>query len=72
MLNNSDAQLREMAAFALGRAVQVDPIKPKLKPPGTKHLILKYVLSNFAFKFNMLRYSWGAWRRTPTTRQGGI
>jgi hypothetical protein len=26
---------------ALGRAVQVDPMKPKLKPPGTKHLKLK-------------------------------
>jgi len=24
-----------------GRAVQVDPIKPFLKPPGTKHLKLK-------------------------------
>jgi hypothetical protein len=26
----------------LGRAVQVDPIKPTLKVPGTKHLKLKY------------------------------
>jgi hypothetical protein len=25
---------------ALGRAVQVDPMKPMLKPPGTKHLRL--------------------------------
>jgi len=24
-----------------GRAVQVDPVKPKLKAPGTKHLKLK-------------------------------
>jgi hypothetical protein len=25
-----------------GRAVQVDPMKPKLKPPGTKRLKLEY------------------------------
>jgi hypothetical protein len=24
--------------YALGRAVQVDPIKPTVKPPGTKRL----------------------------------
>ena len=38
----------------LGRAVQVDPMKPKLKPPGTKRLKLQYdePPSNFAFKFN--------------------
>jgi len=44
----------------LGEAVQVDPIKPKLKPPGTKRLKLKYdeLLSTFAFKFNLRRYSW--------------
>jgi hypothetical protein len=38
--------------------VQVDPIKPKLKLPGTKHLKLKCdePLSNFAFKFNLRRY----------------
>jgi hypothetical protein len=41
----------------LGRAVQVDPIKLTLKPPGTKHLKVNYdkLLSNFAFKFNMGR-----------------
>jgi len=39
--------------------VQVDPIKPTLKAPGTKHLILKYdePPSNFAFKFNLRRYT---------------
>jgi hypothetical protein len=39
--------------------VQVDPIKPKLKLPGSKHLKLKYdkPLSNFAFTFNLRRYS---------------
>ena len=41
--------------------MQVDPIKPVLKAPGTEHLILKYdqPLSNFAFKFNMRRYMEG-------------
>jgi hypothetical protein len=38
--------------------VQVDPIKPTLKAPGTKRLKLKFdiLLSNFAFKFNLRRY----------------
>jgi hypothetical protein len=42
-----------------GRAVQVDPIKPKLKPTGTGHLKLKYdkMLSRFTFKLNLRRYS---------------
>jgi len=30
-----------------GKAVQVDPIKPTLKAPGTKRLKLKYVLNGF-------------------------
>jgi hypothetical protein len=44
---------------AVSRAVQVDPIKPKLKPPGTKRLKLEHdvPLSNFAFKFNLRRYT---------------
>jgi len=44
---------------APGRAVQVDPIKPMLKAPGTKRLKLNgnELHSNFAFKFNMRRYS---------------
>ena len=39
--------------------MQVDPIKPTLKPPGTQRLKLKYdePLSNFAFKFNLRRYT---------------
>jgi hypothetical protein len=43
----------------LGRAVQVEPMKPKLKPPGTERLTLERdeLLSNFAFKFNLCRYS---------------
>ena len=37
--------------------MQVDPIKPKSKAPGTKRLKLKCdePLSNFAFKFNLRR-----------------
>jgi len=39
--------------------VQVDPSKPTLKPPGTKRLKLKHdtLLSSFAFKFNVCRYT---------------
>jgi len=39
--------------------VQLDPIKPMLTPPGTKHLKLKrdIVLSTFAFEFNLRRYT---------------
>jgi hypothetical protein len=39
--------------------VQVDPIKPTLKPPGTKRLKLNYdqVLSNSAFEFILRRYT---------------
>jgi len=42
-----------------GRAVQVHPMKSKLKPPGTKRLKLKcdIMLSTSAFKFNLRRYS---------------
>ena len=38
--------------------VQVDPMKPKLKPPGTERLKLKCddPLSIFAFNFNLRRY----------------
>ena len=41
------------------RAVQIDPIKPTLKAPGTKRLKLNYdePLSNFAFKFNLRRHN---------------
>jgi hypothetical protein len=39
--------------------MQVAPIKPTLKAPGTTRLKLKYyeVLSSFAFKFNLRRYT---------------
>ena len=38
--------------------MQVDPIKPTLKAPGTEHLTLKYdkLVSCFAFKLCMRRY----------------
>jgi hypothetical protein len=39
--------------------VQVDPLKPMMKAPRTKHLKPYYdePPSNFAFKFNMRRYN---------------
>ena len=44
---------------APGRAVQVDPINPTLKAPGSMHLKLRYdgPVSTFAFKFNLRRYT---------------
>jgi hypothetical protein len=41
-----------------GKAVQVDPMKPVLKPPGIKRLKLEYdkLVSDFAFNFNLRRY----------------
>jgi len=42
-----------------GRAVQVDPMKPTLKPPGTERLTPKCEtpLSDFAFKFYLRHYN---------------
>jgi hypothetical protein len=39
--------------------VQVEPIKPKLKPPGTERLKLNcdVLLSTAAFEFNLRRYN---------------
>ena len=50
-----------------GRAVQVDPMKPMLKPPGIKHLKLNcdILLSTFAFKFNLRRCTAVARRSDP-------
>ena len=44
---------------AQGRSVQVDPMKPKMTPPGTKRLKLKCdtLLSPSAFKFDLRRYT---------------
>ena len=41
--------------------MQVDPIKPTMKAPGTKHLKLKYdtlllISLKFAFNFNLRHY----------------
>ena len=38
--------------------MQIDPIKPTLKAPGVKRLMLKYdaPLSTFALKLNLRRY----------------
>ena len=56
---DADAALRHAAPHrARGRAVQVDPMKPTLKAPGSEHSKLKSddLLSNFAFNFNLRRY----------------
>ena len=54
------------AGAVQGGAVKVDPIKPKLKAPGTKRLKLKCdeQLSNVAFNFNVRRYNKVEARRT--------
>ena len=51
--------LAALVASLLGGAVQVDPIKFKLTPPGTKRLKLQcgMSLSTSAFKFNLRRYT---------------
>jgi hypothetical protein len=60
-----------------GRAVQVDPIKPTLKAPGTKRLKLKCddLLLNFGFKFKLRRYTlattYGAAAQRPSNLAGG-
>jgi len=48
-----------VAEEARGEAVQVDPIKPKLKASGTKRLTLQSdePLSNVAFKIDLRRYT---------------
>jgi hypothetical protein len=48
-----------MKGLTAGRAVQVDSMKPELKPPGTKRLKLKCVLllSTYALNFNLRRYT---------------
>ena len=42
-----------------GRARQVDPIERTLKAPGPEYLKLEYdkLLSTFAFKFNLRRFT---------------
>jgi hypothetical protein len=54
----------KLSVIDLGRAVQVDPVKPVLEAPGT--ILLKLScdgpLSNVAFRFNLRRHSWARWR----------
>jgi hypothetical protein len=40
-LSSTVNECTPLVAAATGRAVQVDPIKPKLKPPGKKRLKVK-------------------------------
>jgi len=49
------------------KAVQAEPMKSKLKAPGTERLKLKHdnLLSRFAFNFNLRRYNTAARRRLP-------
>jgi len=57
--NTNDHTRTYTITLAIGKAVQVDPIKPTLKPPGTKRLKQKYdkLLSTFAFNFKLRRYT---------------
>ena len=50
--------------------MQVDPLKLKLKPPGTKRLKPKcdILLSTPAFKFELRRYNVGALQKEFDTR----
>ena len=55
-----------MAARARpGRAVQLEPMKPMLKPPGTKRLKLSFdePLSNVALNLNVRRYAQAGQRK---------
>ena len=50
--------------------MQVDPIKPTLKPPGTWRLKLGFyeLLRKFDFEFNMRRYTKAAEAGLPTAQ----
>jgi hypothetical protein len=58
-LGPEEAHREPHRARVPGWAVQVDPIKPTLKAPGTKRLRLKYEepLSKVAFSFNLRRFN---------------
>jgi len=66
--HNAQYRVEEARATLRGRVVQVDPVQPKLKPPGTNLLKLKcdIMLSTSAFKFNVRRYSEGSHGRRTT------
>jgi len=61
--------LEHLRCLYIGKAVQVVPIKPTLKAPGTKRLKLKCdrLLSTLAFKFNLRRYTSARTACTPST-----
>ena len=63
----------ERFGYALGRVVQVDPVKPTLKAPGDKRLKpqLDDMLSNCPFKFNLRHHSWATARWECTTARTG-
>ena len=65
-----DVSFKTRVTSALGRAVQVDPLKPMLKAPGTYRLKLEYDkrLSDFAFSFNLRHYSSAASCRLSSRR----
>ena len=65
---------REVEGRIQGRAAQVHPIKPKLKPPGTKRLKLNcdILLSTSAFKFNLRRYNKGKWLGYHATEEAAV
>ena len=54
--------------------MQVDPIRPTLKPPGTKRLHLRHekLLSSFAFNVNLRRYNLGTLLRCELMNDEGI
>jgi len=74
-----DSDIQCALANILGTAVQIDPIKPMLKAPGSKRLKLEYdeLLSNFGFNINLRRYTWARRRPqwptcTPRARRQGL
>jgi hypothetical protein len=50
--------VRALRIIRHGRAMQVEPVEPTLKAPGSKRLKLQYdeLLSSLPFKFNLRRY----------------
>jgi hypothetical protein len=57
-----------------GKAVQVDPIKPTLKAPGSERLKLNcdILLSTSAFSFNLRRYTVGGMMATAARARQGL
>ena len=73
-VTRSDTEFKKLSCksvASLGRAVQVDPIKPTLKAPGTNRLTLKCdePVSTFAFKLNLRRYTLEATAACPQRRR---